>query len=196
MDLISRIAGHFEESARLKLESAELLAPPIAAAAAMMVAAFLAEKKVLACGNGGSAALAQYFAARMLNRFDLERPGLAAIALSADNATLTSIASDSSFAQVFSKQILALGQPGDVLLAMSTSGNSQNMLNAISAAHERGMQIVALSGGDGGSLVELLRPRDIHLGVPHENAARVQEMYILIVHCLCDAIDCLLLGVE
>lgn len=196
MDLISRITGHFEESAQLKLESAELLAPVIAEAAAMIVTAFLDDRKVLVCGNGGSAAMAQYFTARMLNRFDMERPGLATIALSADNSTLTSIANDSNFAQVFSKQIMALGHPGDILLAMSTSGNSKNILEAMSAAHERGMHVVALGGGDGGSLMELLQPQDIHIGVPHENTARVQEMYILVLHCLCDSIDCLLLGVE
>lgn len=196
MNLIPRIIGHFEESAQLKLASADLLAPVIAEAAAMIVAAFLDDKKVLACGNGGSAALAQYFTARMLNRFEMERPGLAAIALSADNSTLTAIANDSNFAQVFSKQITALGHPGDILLAMSTSGNSQNILEAVSAAHERGMNVIALGGGDGGSLMELLQPQDIHIGVPHENTARVQEMYILILHCLCDSIDCLLLGVE
>ncbi|HSI21582.1 MAG TPA: phosphoheptose isomerase [Methylophilaceae bacterium] len=196
MNLIPRIVGHFEESAQLKLVSADLLAPAIAEAAAMIVAALLEDKKVLTCGNGGSAALAQYFAARMLNRFDMERPGLATISLSADNSTLTSIANDSNFTQVFSKQIMALGQPGDILLAMSTSGNSQNVLDAIIAAHERGMNVVAFSGGDGGSLMELLIPQDIHIGVPHENTARVQEMYLLVLHCLCDSIDCLLLGVE
>jgi len=196
MNLIPRIVGHFEESAQLKLVSADLLAPAIAEAAAMIVAALLEDKKVLTCGNGGSAALAQYFAARMLNRFDMERPGLATISLSADNSTLTSIANDSNFSQVFSKQIMALGQPGDILLAMSTSGNSQNVLDAIVAAHERGMSVVAFSGGDGGSLMELLIPQDIHIGVPHENTARVQEMYLLVLHCLCDSIDCLLLGVE
>lgn len=196
MDITARITGHFEESARLKVDTAELLAPAIAAAAEVIVAALLNEKKVLACGNGGSAANAQYFASRMLNRFELERPGLATIALSADNSTLTSIANDSHFDQIFSKQVLALGQAGDVLLALSASGNSQNVLNAIKAAHEREMTVIALSGGDGGGLLELLGPQDIHIGVPHENNARIQEMYILILHCLCDAIDCILLGVE
>lgn len=196
MNLIPRIVSHFEESAQLKLVSADLIAPVIAEAAALVVGALLEEKKVLVCGNGGSAALAQYFAARMLNRFDMERPGLATIALSADNSTLTSIANDSNFGQVFAKQITALGQPGDILLAMSTSGNSQNVLEAINAAHERGMSVVAMSGGDGGSLMELLSPQDIHIGVPHDTTARVQEMYLLVLHCLCDSIDCLLLGVE
>lgn len=196
MDLTTRITGHFEQSGRLKLELAELLAGPIARAAQMIVQALLNEKKVLACGNGGSASNAQYFASRMLNRYDLERPGLAAIAISADNATLTSIANDDRFGQVFSKQILALGQTDDILLAMSTSGNSENILKAIGAAKERGMSVIALSGGDGGSLVELLGESDIHIGVPHENASRIQEVYILILHCICDAIDCLLLGIH
>lgn len=196
MELTARISAHFEQSGRLKLELADLLAKPIAQAAEIIVQAFLKEKKVLACGNGGSAANAQYFASRMLNRYEMERPGLAAIALSADTSTLTSIANDDHFDQVFSKQIMALGQAGDVLLAMSTSGNSQNILNAIQAGHERGMHIIALSGGDGGGLVELLGDEDIHIGVPHDNASRIQEVYILILHCLCDAIDCLLLGVN
>jgi D-sedoheptulose 7-phosphate isomerase len=196
MELTSRITSHFEASAHLQLDSADLLAPAISTAASAMAAAFLEEKKVLTCGNGGAAAFAQYFAANMLNRFDMERPGLATMALSADNPTLTCIANDSDFANVFSKQVQALGQPGDILLAMSTSGNSRNVLNAVSAAHERGMLVIALSGGDGGSLVELLGPQDIHIGIPHENPARIQEMVILILHCLCDSIDCLLLGAE
>lgn len=196
MELTARISAHFEQCGRLKLELADLLAKPIAQAAEIMVHAFLNEKKILACGNGGSAANAQYFASRMLNRYEMERPGLAAIALSADNSTLTAIANDDHFDQVFSKQVMALGQTGDVLLAMSASGNSHNILKAIQAGRERGMHIIALSGGDGGGLVELLGDADIHIGVPHDNASRIQEVYILILHCLCDAIDCLLLGVH
>lgn len=196
MDLNSRIIGHFEESAHLKLAAAELLAPAVSTAAEMIFTALLDEKKVLVCGNGRSAALAQHFAANMLNRFDLERPGLATIALSADNSTLTAIANDSEFAQIFSRQVSALGQSGDVLLVMSGSGNSRNILNAITAAHERGMQVVAFSGGNGGNLVELLHHVDIHIGVPHENTPRIQEVFLLALHCLCDSIDCLLLGVE
>jgi D-sedoheptulose 7-phosphate isomerase len=196
MDLTPRITGHFQASAQLKLDAADLLAPPIAAAATMIVNTLLHDRKVLVCGNGGSAALAQYYAACMLNRFDMERPGLATITLTADNPTLTCIANDIEFSQVYSKQLLALGHPGDVLLVLSTSGNSPNILNAITAAHERDMHVVALTGGDGGKMVELLRQQDIHLGVPQENAARVQELFILILHCLCDSIDCLLLGVE
>ena len=196
MQLTPRIHGHFEQSARLKAELAELLAAPIAEAAELMAETLLREHKLLACGNGGSAALAQYFASRMLNRYELERPSLPALALSADSVTLTAIANDEHFSHVYSKQVNALGQPGDVLLAMSTSGDSVNVLQAIRAASDRGIRIVALSGGDGGGVVELLSDRDIHIGIPHENAARVQEIYLLILHCLCDAIDCHLLGVH
>ena len=195
MQLTARIGAHFEQSARLKNELAELLAAPIAHAAQLMADTLLKEKKLLACGNGGSAALAQYFASRMLNRYDLERPSLAALALSADSVTLTAIANDEHFSHVYSKQVNALGQAGDVLLALSTSGDSINVLQAIRAAKERGMLVIALTGGDGGGVLELLTDQDIHIGIPHENAARIQEIYLLILHCLCDAIDCLLLGV-
>ena len=195
MQLTARIGAHFEQSARLKNELAELLAAPIARAAQLMADTLLKEKKLLACGNGGSAALAQYFASRMLNRYDLERPSLAALALSADSVTLTAIANDEHFSHVYSKQVNALGLAGDVLLALSTSGDSINVLQAIRAAKERGMLVIALTGGDGGGVLELLTDQDIHIGIPHENAARIQEIYLLILHCLCDAIDCLLLGV-
>ncbi|MPS49826.1 phosphoheptose isomerase [Methylobacillus sp.] len=195
-DLHHRITAHFEESGRLKLELAELLATPIANSAELIVQALLNEKKVLTCGNGGSASNAQYFASRMLNRYEQERPGLAAIALPADISTLTSIANDNHFEQVFSRQITALGHQGDVLLALSTSGSSKNILRAISAAKDAGMYIIAFSGGDGGELVELLTEEDIHIGVPHEHPARIQEVYMLTLHCICDAIDCLLLGVN
>lgn len=196
MDLTPRITRQFQDSAKLVLEAVELLAPAIAAAATMIVNALLHDKKVLVCGNGGSAALSQYFATCMLNRFDLERPGLAAIALPADNTVLTAIANDSEFSQVYYRQLLTLGQPGDVLLALSASGNSTNVLNAIAAAHERDMLVVALSGGDGGGMMEILRQQDIHLGIPHNSVARIQELFLLTLHCLCDSIDCLLLGIE
>ncbi len=196
MELNQRISQHFEESGRLKLELADLLAAPIVKSAEIIVQALLNEKKVLACGNAGSSACAQYFASCMINRFEVERPSLAAIALTGDNATLTSIANDDNFDRIFSKQIMALGQPGDILLALSTSGNSKNILRAIKAAKERHMHVIAMTGGDGGKLVELLEDEDIHIGIPHDNAARIQETYILILHCLCDAIDCLLLGVH
>lgn len=196
MELTARITQHFEESARLKLALAELLAEPIARSAEIIVEAFLNEKKVLACGNGAGAANAQYFSSRMLNHFEVERPGLAAISLNADSTTLTAIANFGHYDQTFSKQVLALGQSGDVLIAISTSGNAANILNAIKAAKERNMKVIAFSGGDGGLLVELLEEQDIHLGVPDDSSARIQEAYILILHCLCDAIDCLLLGVD
>ncbi|HEY8118733.1 MAG TPA: phosphoheptose isomerase [Methylophilaceae bacterium] len=196
MDLTARISTHFEESARLKLELADLLATPIAKAAELIAKALLEEKKVLACGNGAAAANAQYFASRLLNRYEMERPSLAAIALSADSITLTTIANDNHFQQIFSKQVTALGMAGDVLLAISSSGNSKNVLKAIEAAHERGMHVIAFSGGDGGGVVELLGAEDIHIGVPHDDPARIQEVYILTLHCMCDAIDCFLLGVN
>ncbi len=196
MELTARITQHFEESARLKLALAELLAEPIARSAEIIVEAFLNEKKVLACGNGAGAANAQYFSSRMLNHFEVERPGLAAISLNADSTTLTAIANFGHYDQTFSKQVLALGQSGDVLIAISTSGNAANILNALKAAKERNMKVIAFSGGDGGLLVELLEEQYIHLGVPDESPARIQEAYILILHCLCDAIDCLLLGVD
>jgi D-sedoheptulose 7-phosphate isomerase len=196
MTLEARISEHFEQSGQLKLELAELLASPIAKAAQLIVDALLQEHKVLACGNGGAAANAQYFASLMLNRYEMERPGLAAIALNADNTTMTSIADENHFEKVYSKQISALGMEGDVLLAISTRGHSKNVLKAMTTAQERGMHIVAITGGDGGKVVELLGEHDIHIGVPHDSAARIQETNILILHCLCDAIDCLLLGVN
>jgi D-sedoheptulose 7-phosphate isomerase len=154
------------------------------------------EGKIMACGNGGSAADAQHFAAELLNRFEMDRPGLAAFALTTDSSTLTSIANDFDFEQVFSKQVRALGQPNDLLLAISTSGNSRNVIEAIQAAHDRQVGVIALTGKNGGMIGELLGPGDIHLCVPHANTARIQEVHILCLHCLCDAIDCLLLGVE
>ncbi len=196
MTLQNRISTHFEESGQLKLELAALLAAPIANAAEIIVEALLKEQKILACGNGGAAASAQYFASLMLNRFEMERPGLAAIALNADNTTLTSIADENHFEQVFSKQISALGMEGDVLLVISARGTSANIIKAISAAQERGLHIIAMTGGDGGKVVETLGEQDIHIGVPHDSASRIQEAFVLILHCLCDAIDCLLLGVN
>lgn len=194
MDLTTRISSHFTDSGHLKLALAELLAAPISASAEMIVQALLAEKKILSCGNGGSAAIAQYFASRLLNRYETERPGLAAMGLCADFTALTCIANDSHFEQVFARQVAALGQEGDILLAISNSGNSANIVKAAQTAKERDMRIIAISGGDGGSLVELLAEDDIHIGVPHDSPARLQEVYILIVHCICDAVDCLLLG--
>ena len=196
MDLISRISENFSESAHLKLQSMDALAGPIAAAAERMVQCLRADGKILACGNGGSAADSQHFAAELLNRFEMERPGLAAMALTTDSSTMTSIANDYDFEQIFSKQVRALGHKNDVLLAISTSGNSKNVLAAIVAAHENGMNVVALSGRNGGQMTEALQLTDIHICVPAQSTARIQEVHLLTIHCLCDAIDCLLLGVD
>lgn len=196
MDLISRINQHFSDSASLKLEVVNALAAPIAAAAERMVQCLMNEGKILACGNGGSAADAQHFSAELLNRFEMERPGLAAFTLTTDASTITSIGNDYDFNQIFSKQVKALGQPNDLLLAISTSGNSPNVIAAIHAAHERDMAVVALTGKTGGQITDILTDEDFHLCVTHQSTARIQEVHILIIHCLCDAIDCLLLGVE
>lgn len=196
MDLIHRISRQFEDSARTKLDAIEALAAPIAGAIEVMTGCLINNGKILACGNGGSAADAQHFAAELVNRFEMERPPLAAIALTTDSSTLTSIANDYDFVQVFSKQVRALGQPGDVLLAISTSGNSPNVIEAITAAHERDVRVIALTGRGGGAIGELLRDGDVHLCVPAERTARIQEVHLLVLHCLCDGIDCLLLGVE
>ena len=196
MDLVSRISDNFSESAHLKLQCMDALAAPIASAAERMVDCLKRDGKILACGNGGSAADAQHFAAELLNRFEMERPALAGIALTTDTSTLTSIANDYDFEQVFSKQVRGLGHAGDVLLAISTSGNSRNVLAAIDAAHDSGMTVVALTGRDGGRMGEKLEAKDIHICVPANSTARIQEVHLLTLHCICDAIDCLLLGVQ
>ena len=196
IDLAARVSRHFADSAQIKLAAVEVLGQPIVRATEVMVASLLANGKILACGNGGSAADSQHFAAELLNRFERERPGLAAMALTTDTSTLTSIANDYDYNQVFSKQVLALGQPGDVLLAISTSGNSPNVVAAVRAAHERDMKVVALTGRGGGETGKHLAPADVHICVPHAVTARIQEVHLLTLHCLCDAIDCLLLGVE
>ena len=196
MDLITRISENFSESAHLKLQSMDALARPIAAAAERMVQCLKNDGKIMSCGNGGSAADSQHFAAELINRFERERPALAAVALTTDTSTLTSIANDYSYDQVFSKQVRALGRAGDLLLAISTSGNSRNVLQAMQAAHECQMGLVALTGRSGGKMAEALRPSDIHICVPAQSTARIQEVHLLTLHCLCDAIDCLLLGVE
>jgi len=196
MDLITRITKQFDDSAQTKLNAAEILAGPIAQAIELMVQSLLADGKIMACGNGGSAADAQHFAAELLNRFEMERPGLAAMALTTDTSTLTSIANDYSFEQIFSKQVRALGQSNDVLLAISTSGNSANVIEAIHAAHEREVKVVALTGRNGGKINEILLDSDVHICVPSDRTSRIQEVHLLTLHCLCDGIDCLLLGVE
>lgn len=196
MDLVGRVSRHFSDSANLKLQAVDALAAPIAAAAERMAACLLAEGKILVCGNGGSAADAQHFAAEMLNRFEMERPPLAAVALTTDTSTLTSIANDYDFRQVFSKQVRALGNANDLLFAISTSGNSPNVIDAILAAQEKEMGVIALTGKGGGEMGNMLGPNDIHICVPSNITARIQEVHLLTLHCLCDAVDCLLLGVE
>src|SRR5215831_5466834 len=196
MDTTQRIRNHFNDSAELKLSAADTLVPLIVRAAAMMTECLLADGKLLACGNGGSAADAQHFAAEMVGRFERERPELPAIALTTDTSILTAIANDYDYAQVFARQVRALGRSGDVLLAISTSGNSANVVAAADAAHERGMRIVALTGKGGGRMGELLTADDVHICVPHTVTARIQEVHLLTIHCLCDAIDASLLGDE
>ncbi|MBI5435750.1 MAG: phosphoheptose isomerase [Nitrosomonadales bacterium] len=196
MNLAGRIRKHFDDSAQTKLQTKDALAQPIADAAQAMVECLMNDGKILVCGNGGSAADAQHFAAELLNRFEIERPGLAAIALTTDSSVLTSIANDYDFSLVFSRQVRGLGMAGDVLLAISTSGNSINVVEAIHAAHERGMRVIALTGREGGTMGEILETGDIHICVNVGRTARIQEVHLLTLHCLCDAIDHLLLGGE
>jgi D-sedoheptulose 7-phosphate isomerase len=196
MDTIDRIRRHFADSAQLKQNAAEMLAPQIADAASVMIECLLANGKILACGNGGSAADAQHFAAEMVGRFERERPELPAISLSTDTSILTAVANDYTYEQVFAKQVRALGARGDVLLAISSSGNSANVVAAIDAAREREMRIVALTGKGGGRIGEMIGGNDAHLCVPHDKTARIQEVHLLMIHCLCDAIDNTLLGEE
>jgi D-sedoheptulose 7-phosphate isomerase len=192
--LSSRIAAHFEESARLKLAAAAALTDPVARAGRLFAQSLKAGNKAMACGNGGSAADSQHFVAELINRFERERPPLAAVALTTDTSTLTSIANDYAWQQVFSKQLRAIGRRGDVLLAISTSGNSGNVLDALQVAHELGVQVVALTGAGGGKIAAALDSRDVSICVPHKVTARIQEVHLLVLHCLCDVIDHELFG--
>jgi D-sedoheptulose 7-phosphate isomerase len=192
--LRSRVAAQFAESANLKLSASQSLTDPIARAGGLLADALGAGGKVLACGNGGSAADSQHFAAELLNRFERERPPLAGIALTTDTSTLTSIANDYAYDQVFAKQVRALGRRGDVLLAISTSGNSGSVLEAVRVAHDIGARVIALTGNGGGKLASLLAADDVHICVPHQRTARIQEVHLLVLHCLCDAIDFRLFG--
>ena len=196
MDLIDRVSRHFQSSAQTKLDAIEMMAAPIAAAIETMTHCLLNNGKILACGNGGSAGDAQHFAAELVGRFEAERQELAAIALTTDTSILTAVGNDYGFQHIFSRQVRALGQPGDVLLAISTSGNSGNVIEAIHAAHNNDVRVIALTGKGGGQIGELLRDDDIHLCVPADRTARIQETHLVIIHCLCDGIDALLLGVE
>jgi len=184
-----RIVELFEECIDTLQRARETLADPIARAADLLIERLSAGARILVCGNGGSAADAQHFAAELLNRFELERPPLAALALTTDTSTLTSIANDQGFDEVFSRQIAALGMPGDVLLAITTSGISPNVVEALRAAHEREMRVVALTGRDGGKLAAALLSDDVEIRVPAASTARIQEIHGLVIHCLCDAID-------
>ena len=192
--LEQRIEQQFIDSADLKYQSAQVLSKPIAAAVHAILASVTSGNKVLACGNGGSAADAQHFAAEFVGRYERERPELGAIALTTDSSIITAIANDYDFSVIFSKQVRALGIAGDVLLALSTSGNSANVLAAIEAAHEREMTVVALTGRGGGKIKQALRETDVHICVPHERTARIQEVHALVIHCICDGVDTQLLG--
>lgn len=192
--LEERIQRHFHDSAQLKEQAAPLLAGPIAQAVACVANALSNGGRVLACGNGGSAADAQHLAAELVGRFERERPELAAIALTTDSSILTALANDYGFEQVFARQVRALGQPGDVLIAITTSGNSPNVVEAVRAAQERDMLVVGLTGKGGGQMSALLRDVDVHLCVPHDRTARIQEMHLLMVHCICDGVDWTLMG--
>lgn len=189
MDLTANLRQHFQEGIELRQRMAQTLPEPIARAGSALAEALRAGRKVLACGNGGSAADCQHFAAEIVGRFERERPGMPAIALTVDTSAITAIANDYDWERVFSRQLEALGQPGDVLLAISTSGNSKNIIEAIKAAHARQMTVIALTGRDGGAMGTMLRPGDHHLNVAHPRTMRVQEIHLLVIHCLCEVVD-------
>ena len=194
MSQTENLKKHFEEGIELRRKMAETMPAEIAKAGEALAAALKSGRKVLSCGNGGSAADSQHFAAELVGRFERERPGLAGIALTTDTSALTAIANDYHYDQVFSKQVLALGQAGDFLLGISTSGNSKNVIEAIKAAHTRGMHAIALTGRDGGEMGRMMRPGDFHLNVAHPRTMRVQEIHLLVVHCLCEVVDNVILG--
>ena len=194
MDYAAHLRQHFEEGIELRRRMAETLPPVIAAAGNALAEALRAGRKALACGNGGSAADAQHFAAEIVGRFERERPGMPAIALTTDTSALTAIANDYDFDHVFSKQVEALGAKGDVLLAISTSGNSKNIVAAVKAAQAKGMAVIALTGRDGGAMGKMLGPRDFHVNVAHQRTMRIQEIHLTVVHCLCEVVDNVIYG--
>ncbi len=194
MNIQDNVLTLFHDSAQTKLDAAQPLAPVIARAIEALVDSLRNGNKVLSCGNGGSAADAQHFSSELLNRFERERPGLPAIALTTDSSTLTSIANDYHYADIFSKQVTALGHPGDILLAISTSGQSPNVVRAVEAAHARGMRVIAMTGRNGGPLGGALHEGDVEIRVPATSTARIQEVHLLTIHCLCDQIDAILYG--
>lgn len=184
-----RITRHFSDSIDAKIRAADTLPPLIAQASEMMVQSLLNEGKILACGNGGAAGDAQHFVSELLNRYERERPALPALSLCADSLTISSIANDTSYHEVFSKQIRALGQQGDILLAISASGNCPSVVQAIQAAHDRDIHVIALTGKGGGDMARLLHPEDVEIRVPSNTSPRIQEVHTLVIHCLCDLID-------
>jgi D-sedoheptulose 7-phosphate isomerase len=188
-NLEKRVKKHFFDSIETKQKAATTMSEDIVRAINLMHQALSSEKKILACGNGGSAADAQHFAAELVGRFERERRELPAIALSTDSSILTAIANDYSYEVIFSKQVRALGQAGDVLLGISTSGNSANVIAAIEAAHLKGMSVIAFTGKDGGKIKNILKNSDVHLCVPADRTARIQETHLLLLHCLCDGVD-------
>jgi D-sedoheptulose 7-phosphate isomerase len=194
VELAERVHQIFNASMETTVQAQQLLAEPISAAASGIVASLLEGGKILTCGNGGSAGDAQRFSAKMIGHFERQRPGLPAIALTTDSATLTAIANDYCFEDIFAKQVNAIGHPGDVLLVITTSGNSENLLRAVHAAHERQMRIIALTGRDGGALAQQLGEGDIEIRAPSQSTIRIQELHLLVIHCLCDLIDQQLLG--
>ena len=194
MDHAAHLRKHFDEGIELRRLMAEILPAQIARAGEALAVALKSGKKVLSCGNGGSAADAQHFAAEMSGRFERERAGLPGIALTTDTSALTAIANDYGFDRVFSRQVEALGQAGDFLLAISTSGNSQNVIEAIKAAQARNLAVIALTGRDGGAMGKMLGPRDFHLNVAHPRTMRVQEIHLLVIHCLCEVVDNVIFG--
>ncbi|QBQ53429.1 phosphoheptose isomerase [Nitrosococcus wardiae] len=189
MNARERIEQHFFNSAQLKLSAMSSLAPCIERASQHLLDSLQHRHKILSCGNGGSAADAQHFASELINRFERERPGLPAIALTTDTSAITSIANDYHYDIVFSRQVEALGNKGDLLLAISTSGHSTNVVRAVEAAHTQEMKIIALTGGDGGKIAPLLTAQDVEIRVPARNTARIQEVHLLVLHCLCDLLD-------
>ena len=196
MDSVTRVRDHFAESIATKQAAADKLADSIVAAGQVMSDALLDDGKILSCGNGGSTADSQHFSSELLNRFERERPGLPAMALTTDSSTVTSISNDYAYEEIFGKQVRALGRSQDVLLGISTSGNSENVIRAISAAHERDMKVVALTGRDGGRMAEVFADGDVEIRVPASRTARIQEVHLVIIHCLCDLIDTALLGTD
>src|SRR5438876_7479937 len=194
MDLTAHLRQHFEEGIELRRRMAQTLPARIVRAGEALAGALKSGNKALACGNGGSAADSQHFAAELVGRFERERPGMPAIALTTDTSALTAIANDYDFDRVFSKQVEALGASGDVLLAISTSGNSKNVIEAVKAAQAMGLVVIALTGRDGGAMAKMLRPRDFHLNVEHPRTMRIQEVHLLVIHCLCEVVDNLIYG--